>query len=220
MLVTSIFHNVFYHITDRNQRFTRLKFSSANVFNLDQYKILSFGKELNKRPNAIFQAFLQTTWLWTTSTYTGTSHQPKHCMRWTRPVRWSLNPRSRMWPTFWLLDPIFTLYQVLEVFFPLPRVTVWTLFHTFVAGLSSTLLNISQTTNFRCFQTEIVCRRQFQIWWKWQKFSKLVENTVGKGEIVCYEKFLIFPQCFQKTCTADTQKPGLVWERVNTKWLL
>ena len=23
-----------------------------------------------------------------------------------------------------------------------------------------------------------------------------------------------FPQCFQKTCTADTLKPGLVWERV------
>ena len=31
----------------------------------------------------------------------------------------------------------------------------------------------------------------------------MVENTVGKGEIARYEQFLLFPQCFQKTCTAD-----------------
>ena len=37
-----------------------------------------------------------------------------------------------------------------------------------------------------------------------KKFSNWVENTVGKGEIACYEQFLLFPQCFQKTCTADT----------------
>ena len=36
----------------------------------------------------------------------------------------------------------------------------------------------------------------------------------GLGEIARYEQFLLFPQCFQKTCTADTQKPGLVLERV------
>ena len=37
-----------------------------------------------------------------------------------------------------------------------------------------------------------------------RRFSKRVENTVGKGEIARYEQFLLFPQCFQKTCTADT----------------
>ena len=37
-----------------------------------------------------------------------------------------------------------------------------------------------------------------------RKFSKRVENTVGKGEIARYDRFLLFPQCFQKTCTADT----------------
>ena len=46
------------------------------------------------------------------------------------------------------------------------------------------------------------------------KFSEWLENTVGKGEIARYEQFLLFPQCFLKTCIADTQKPGLVWERV------
>ena len=29
------------------------------------------------------------------------------------------------------------------------------------------------------------------------KFSKKIENTVGKGEIAHYEQFLLFPQCFQ-----------------------
>ena len=32
---------------------------------------------------------------------------------------------------------------------------------------------------------------------------KWVENTVGKGEIARYEQFLLFLQCFQKTCSAD-----------------
>ena len=36
------------------------------------------------------------------------------------------------------------------------------------------------------------------------KFSKWVKNTVGKGEIARYEHFLLFPQCFQKTCTVGT----------------
>ena len=36
-----------------------------------------------------------------------------------------------------------------------------------------------------------------------RNFSKWVENTVGKGEIAHYEQFLLFPQCFQKTCTVD-----------------
>ena len=30
------------------------------------------------------------------------------------------------------------------------------------------------------------------------------ENTEGKGEIARYEQFLLSPQCFQKTSTADT----------------
>ena len=36
-----------------------------------------------------------------------------------------------------------------------------------------------------------------------RKFSKRVENTVGKGEIAHHEQFLFIPRCFQKTCTAD-----------------
>ena len=37
-----------------------------------------------------------------------------------------------------------------------------------------------------------------------RKFSKRVENTVGKGEIACHEQFLLSPQSFQMASTADT----------------
>ena len=37
-----------------------------------------------------------------------------------------------------------------------------------------------------------------------RKFFKQVENTVEKGEIACFKQFLLFPQCFQKTCNPDT----------------
>ena len=42
-----------------------------------------------------------------------------------------------------------------------------------------------------------------------RKSLKRVENTVGKGKIARYEQFLLFPQCFQKTCTVDK---SLFWE--------
>ena len=48
-----------------------------------------------------------------------------------------------------------------------------------------------------------------------RKFSKLVENTVGKGEIARYEQFLLFPQCFQKACFPGESK-GVVWEWVKS----
>ena len=70
-------------------------------------------------------------------------------------------------------------------------------------------------TNFRLFQTERVCRRQFQIDENGRKLSKWVENTVGKGEIARYEQFLLFPQCFQKACFPGVSKGVIVWEWVN-----
>ena len=70
-------------------------------------------------------------------------------------------------------------------------------------------LTLSQTTIFRLFQTERVCRRQFQVWWKLQKVLQRVENTVGKGEIAL---------CFQKNSNADTWKQGLVRKRDKIIW--
>ena len=72
----------------------------------------------------------------------------------------------------------------------------------YIFKLHSTL---SQTTNFRLFQSE----RHFaddhiKFDENGRKFFKRVENTVGKGAIARYEQFLLFLQCFQKACTADT----------------
>ena len=36
------------------------------------------------------------------------------------------------------------------------------------------------------------------------KYSKRVENTVGKEDVARYEQCLLFPHCFQMSCTADT----------------
>ena len=47
------------------------------------------------------------------------------------------------------------------------------------------------------------------------KLSKQVENTMGKGEIVPNEQFLLFPQCFQKACFPGASKGVIVWEWVN-----
>ena len=41
-------------------------------------------------------------------------------------------------------------------------------------------LTLSQTTNFRLSKTERACRRQFQIWWKWQKLLQKVRKHCGK----------------------------------------
>ena len=47
-----------------------------------------------------------------------------------------------------------------------------------------------------------------------RKLAKRVENTVGKGKIARYKQFLLFPQCFQKTCFPGASKDVIVWERV------
>ena len=60
-------------------------------------------------------------------------------------------------------------------------------------------------TNFRLFQTERVSADIIEFNENGNEFSQRVENTMGKGEIARYEQFLLFPQCFKKTCTADTK---------------
>ena len=74
---------------------------------------------------------------------------------------------------------------------------------------------LTQTTNFTLVQIETVCRRKnFKFDEKIRKFSKRVENTVGKGEIARYEQFLLFPQCFQKACFPGASRGVIVWEWV------
>ena len=65
-------------------------------------------------------------------------------------------------------------------------------------------LSLSQTTNFLdSLKLKELAADNFESNSNGIKFSERVENPVGKGEIARYEQFLLFPQCFQKTCTAD-----------------
>ena len=59
-------------------------------------------------------------------------------------------------------------------------------------------LTLSQTTNFRLFQIETLCRQQFGINENGRWFSKRLENTVGKGEIACYEQFSFSHSVFKR----------------------
>ena len=70
--------------------------------------------------------------------------------------------------------------------------------------LSNIQLTLSQTTNFRLFKLKDFADDNLKFDENGRKVSKWVENTVGKGEIARCEQFLLFPQCFQKTCTVDT----------------
>ena len=61
-----------------------------------------------------------------------------------------------------------------------------------------------QTTNFGLFQTVKFADDNSRSDQNRRKLSKRVEITVGKVEIARNEQFLLFPQSFQKTCTANT----------------
>ena len=69
-----------------------------------------------------------------------------------------------------------------------------------------------QTTNFKLKE---FADDNFRFDKNGRKLSKLVENTVGKGEIARYKQFLLFPQCFQKACFPGASKGVIVWEWVN-----
>ena len=64
-------------------------------------------------------------------------------------------------------------------------------------------ITLSQTTNFRLFQTQSLQTTVSNLM-KMAAGSPKGSKTLGKGEIACYEQFLLFPLCFQKTRTADT----------------
>ena len=55
-----------------------------------------------------------------------------------------------------------------------------------------------QTTNFRLFQTERVCRRQFQIWRKWQKVIQTGRKQCGKRRNCSLRAISPFSKVFSK----------------------
>ena len=53
-------------------------------------------------------------------------------------------------------------------------------------------------TNFRPFQTERVCRRRFQIWWKWQWVLWTGRNHCWKRRNCSLQAISPFPTVFSK----------------------
>ena len=65
---------------------------------------------------------------------------------------------------------------------------------------------LSQTTNLDYSKLKDFADDNFKFYETGREFSKQVKKneTVGKGEIARLEQFLLFPQCFPGTSTADT----------------
>ena len=59
-------------------------------------------------------------------------------------------------------------------------------------------LTLYQTTNFRLFQTERVCRRQFQTWRKWNKVIQTGRKHCGKRRNCSLRTISAFPTVFSK----------------------
>ena len=65
-------------------------------------------------------------------------------------------------------------------------------------------LILSQTTIWDWSKLKEFADDNFKFDENGRNLYEWVENTVGKEEIARDEQFLLFPQCFQKTYTADT----------------
>ena len=84
----------------------------------------------------------------------------------------------------------------------------------------STLLTHYQATNFRLFQTERVCRRQFQIWWKWQKVIQTGRKHGGKRRNCSLRAIFSFSQCFQRLVSQGHQEELLCGNGLKTEIII
>ena len=76
-----------------------------------------------------------------------------------------------------------------------------------------------QTTNFRVFQIERVCRRQFQSWWKWQKVFQMDRKHWGKKKLLVTSNFS-FSHCVFKRLVLQTCKNQGLFGKGLTQWLI
>ena len=67
-------------------------------------------------------------------------------------------------------------------------------------------LTFSKTVNFRLFQTERVWRRQFQIWWKWQRVFQMFRKHWGKKEKLLIMSNFCFSHSVFKRLVLQTRK--------------
>ena len=62
---------------------------------------------------------------------------------------------------------------------------------------------------FRLFQTERVCRRPFQAWWKWQMVLKTDRKHCGKWSSYLLQAFSPFPSVFKTPVLKTRKNQGL-----------
>ena len=69
---------------------------------------------------------------------------------------------------------------------------------------------LSRTTNFRLFQTERVCRQQFQVWWKQKKVPKIGRKHCGKRRTCSLQAIsLFFHSVFKRLGLQTCENQGL-----------
>ena len=76
-------------------------------------------------------------------------------------------------------------------------------------GLFGKGLTLSQTTNFRLFQTERACRRQFKIWWKWQRVIHMDGKHWEKEKLLITSNFFFSHSVFRRLVLWTCKNQGL-----------
>ena len=72
-----------------------------------------------------------------------------------------------------------------------------------IFSFSINILNLSQQQILDSSELKEFADNNFKFDENGRKLLERVENTVGHGESAHNEQFLLFQQCFQKTCTVD-----------------
>ena len=94
--------------------------------------------------------------------------------------------------------------------------------HTFFPRrfVMTSVLTLSQTTNFRLFQTEIVCRRKFQIWWKWRKAFETGRKHWEKEKLLVTSNFSFSRSVFKRLIQQTRKNQGLFGKRLKIRrWI-
>ena len=80
-------------------------------------------------------------------------------------------------------------------------------------------LTLSDTTKYGLFQSERVPRRQFQIWWKWQKVLQTGRKHCGKRINCSLQAIYPFPSVFERLVLQTRKNQGLFGKGLR-KWNL
>ena len=94
---------------------------------------------------------------------------------------------------YWAMQDPGRIYTRIQVFIKV----IFSIINSFFS-CNQTYLTHYQTTNFRLFQTERVCRRQFRIWQKWQIVIQTNRKHCGKRRNCSLRAIAPFPTVFSK----------------------